>query len=184
MEYANAFPFHQLCFSFEEMKTQKTTNGRLDSLWKTFMKNFITKQGQHDSGYPVYRLILPSLDGRDRYQLKELNLGKMLIKIFGIPEKDAHLLKKQNWNDPTIMNLVAPHAHGNFSNTVQFVLQGRTGVSKSTMTVGEVNVILDELRSGTLEEGKREKLLKELCWNLTPMECKWIVRIILRDMKV
>ena len=69
------------------------------------------------------------------------------------------------------------------------MLDQRVVKNASTLTVGRLNELLDELGTlnglATLQEKKaaRTKVFHELITNTTPEEHEWIVRIILKDIK-
>jgi hypothetical protein len=61
-------------------------------------------------------------------------------------------------------------------------LEGRAS-RKSSITVAQINKFLDEL-SLAPDKGKRGAVLKKMLHETTALMQKWIVRIILKDLKV
>ncbi|KAK4661656.1 DNA ligase (ATP) [Podospora pseudopauciseta] len=146
-----------------------------------------------DDFYPAMRLILPDKD-RDRgvYGLKESGIGKMLVRVMKIGRDSEDGYSLLHWKLPG----------GGGGGNQRFGGKGQTGtagdfagrvlevVGKRAMrgtpggwTIGEVNVLLDRLAGAS---GEREQLpiFEEIYRNCCAEEVMWLVRIILKDMRV
>ena len=135
-----------------------------------------------DDIYPAFRLIVP-LQDRDRamYGLKESKIASILVKVMGIPRiaPDAQSLLK--WKLPSRTS--ANDTSGDFAARCYEVFKIRHRRSEpGNMTISEVNERLDRL---SLENGEgQQKLFLEFYQKMSPIELQWLVRIILRQMKV
>ncbi|XP_019197873.1 PREDICTED: DNA ligase 4 isoform X1 [Ipomoea nil] len=148
------------------------------SKFRKFLDTFCRKP--HDY-FAAMRLILPGLD-RDRgsYGLKEHVLATCIIDALGISRDsdDAHRLL--NWRK------AGPRAGlnaGNFSLVAAEVLQRRQGVSSGGLTIKELNDLLDALAS-SVNRSEKTTVLSDLIRRTNAQEMKWIVMIILKDLKL
>jgi DNA ligase 4 len=129
--------------------------------------------------YPAFRLIMPDKD-RDRamYGLKEKILAKYLVNVMKIDRnsEDAHNLL--DWKRTTTS------AAGDFPGRCFEVLQKRpVRVEVGDMTIGEVNDLLDRLAAAP-KEAKQLPIMAEFYQRMNAEELMWLIRIILRAMKV
>ncbi|KAF2397905.1 DNA ligase [Trichodelitschia bisporula] len=132
--------------------------------------------------YPAFRLIIPEKD-RDRamYGMKEKTIGKLLVRVLGINKtsEDAHAL--MNWRVPG----------GNASKTAgDFALRCYEVISKrpirtqvGSMTIAQVNEMLDRL-SFVSKEDEQYPIFQHFYLAMNPEEMMWLIRIILRQLKV
>lgn len=135
-----------------------------------------------DDIYPAFRLILPDKD-RDRpmYGIKEKVIGKMLVKIMKINKEseDGHNLL--NWKLP---GQSATRMAGDFAGRCYDVLSKRPmRVDPGDMSIEEVNEKLDKL-SAASKEDQQVPILAEFYRRMNSDELMWLIRIILRQMKV
>lgn len=133
--------------------------------------------------YPMMRLILPHLD-RDRqtYALKESKLAKLIIQILAIAKDSADALRMINWRQPQRNAATGKHEGGDFAEAVYNSLKSRCA-PHSTSTVASINAHLDNLNAA--EDGAaRCQILTALVREATAYEMKWIIRIILKDLKI
>jgi DNA ligase 4 len=131
--------------------------------------------------FPSMRLILPEKD-RDRamYGIKERALGKYLVKIMKIDKDSDDARKLQNWKVPG----TSAEGAGDFANRCFQVLQKRPFRTEvGDMTVQDVNDALDELSAAQKEEHQLP-LVTRLYQKMNAEELLWVIRIILRQMKV
>ncbi|KAB8266860.1 DNA ligase 4 [Aspergillus minisclerotigenes] len=136
-----------------------------------------------DDIYPAFRLILPDKD-RDRamYGMKEKAIGKLLIRIMKIDKNSEDALNLLNWKLPgqTTTSSMA----GDFAGRCFGVLSKRPMRTEvGDMTIEEVNEKLDHL-SAASKENQQLPILTEFYRRMNPEELMWLIRIILRQMKV
>ncbi|GAA5828242.1 hypothetical protein JCM11251_002654 [Rhodosporidiobolus azoricus] len=142
--------------------------------------------------YPLVRLLLPERDTRRRtYNLKEAKLAKAIITALDLPPKNDSALKLTNWKTPTKED---PGA-GEFASVAYEVIRTRSTVlsSRDDFTIDDVNSILDDLShtTGIGADGQKlslgaehARLIKACIQKMTAGEMKWMIRIILRDLKI
>ncbi|KAK2066912.1 hypothetical protein P8C59_000690 [Phyllachora maydis] len=130
--------------------------------------------------YPAFRLIIPDQD-RDRgtYGLKELAIGKLLIKLMRIDRASTDAMNLTHWKQPGqgIVGSVA----GDFSGRCYEVLRKRKVQTGPTdMRISEVNALLDQLAAAT-GEAAQLPVLESFNLRMNAKEMMWLVRILLRQ---
>ncbi|KAI2728363.1 hypothetical protein CBS147354_2283 [Penicillium roqueforti] len=136
-----------------------------------------------DDIYPAFRLILPDKD-RDRpmYGIKEKAIGKMLVKIMKINKESEDGYNLMNWKLPG--QGATTRMAGDFAGRCFDVLSKRPmRTEPGDMTIDEVNEKLDKLSAATKED-EQLPILAEFYRRMNPEELLWLIRIILRQMKV
>ncbi|KAL4948821.1 ATP dependent DNA ligase domain-containing protein [Aspergillus filifer] len=136
-----------------------------------------------DDIYPAFRLILPDKD-RDRamYGMKEKVIGKMLVKIMKINKNSEDGLNLLNWKLPG--QSATSSMAGDFAGRCYDVLSKRPMRTEvGNMLIEEVNEKLDQLSTASKEE-QQVPVLAEFYRRMNPEELMWLIRIILRQMKV
>ncbi|THC97927.1 hypothetical protein EYZ11_002564 [Aspergillus tanneri] len=136
-----------------------------------------------DDIYPAFRLILPDKD-RDRamYGIKEKVIGKMLVKIMKIDKNSEDGFNLLNWKLPG--QAAASRMAGDFAGRCFDIISKRPMRTEvGNMTIEEVNERLDKLSVASKEEDQLP-ILTEFYRRMNPEELMWLVRIILRQMKV
>lgn len=136
-----------------------------------------------DDFYPAMRLIVPEKD-RDRamYGLKERGIGKILVKIMKVDKaaEDAQLLL--NWKLPG--NTSASRMAGDFAGRCYEIISKRpVRTSVGSMSIAEVNEYLDKLAVAQKED-QQIPIFEHFYQNMNAEELLWLIRIMLRQMKV
>lgn len=96
------------------------------------------------------------------------------------PNEKERLL---GWRDP---NLQAKHhcTVGDFPSVLLSVIEPRMSSRLSAkLTIGEVNSFLTDLYTSVDAEA-RKGMFRDLIYRASPLEIKWIIKIILKDMKI
>ncbi|KAK9099774.1 hypothetical protein Scep_023204 [Stephania cephalantha] len=170
--------FSVICSLFTWMQRSKST-AKKRSKFRKFLDAFC-KSGDSDC-FSAVRLILPSLD-RDRgtYGLKESVLATCLIDALGVSRESDDALRLVNWRKGGART--GPNV-GNFSLVAAEVLQRRQTLASGGLTIKDVNDSLDRLAAC---ENRTEKtsVLSDLIKKTNAQEMKWIVMIILKDLKL
>lgn len=133
--------------------------------------------------YPALRLILPDKD-RDRgvYGLKENTIGKLLVKLMKIDRHSEDGYALLHWKLPG--NTAAARMAGDFAGRCFEVLGKRAmRAEPGDMSVGEVNVWLDRLAAAS-GEAEQLPIMEEFYRRMSAEEMMWLIRIILKQMKV
>ncbi|KAK8162433.1 DNA ligase 4 [Phyllosticta citrichinensis] len=147
---------------------------RFISKWRTQVGNDI---------YPAFRLIVPEKD-RDRamYGLKEKAIGKLLVRVLRIDKNSEDGFNLLNWKLPGLKATAA--MAGDFAGRCyEVVLKRPIRTKPGDMTIAEVNAKLDKL-SVLSQEDDQLPIFREFYQRMNPEEMMWLIRIILRQMKV
>ncbi|KAL5364118.1 putative DNA ligase [Aspergillus floccosus] len=140
------------------------------------------KEVGHDI-YPAFRLILPDKD-RDRamYGIKEKAIGKLLVKIMKIDKNSEDGFNLLNWKLPG--QSAGSSMAGDFAGRCYDVISKRPMRTEvGNMSIEEVNEKLDRL-SAASKEDEQLPILTDFYRHMNPEELMWLIRIILRQMKV
>ena len=167
-------PFGVICEMLE-----RCSKGPNPTSKKKYLSIFFEHYKENDY-FSVMRLLLPQLDKeRQTYGMKETNLGKYLVEILGISSTSEDAIRMVHWKKPTLQVEVAV---GDFSTCVYMSLKNRC-LSQSQLTINELNELLDELNAAS---DRKDKLLilKKIVRRSTAFDMKWIVRILLKDLKI
>ena len=133
--------------------------------------------------YPALRLILPDKD-RDRgvYGLKENAIGKLLVKIMKIDKNSEDGYNLLHWKLPG--QTTASRLAGDFAGRCYEVISKRPlRTQPGEMTIAEVNEQLDKL-AASVGEAENLKIFGVFYQNMNAEELMWLIRIILKQMKV
>lgn len=136
-----------------------------------------------DDIHPAFRLIIPEKDReRGMYGLKEKTIGKLLIRVMKINKDSEDGFNLLNWKQPgqTAVSRMA----GDFAGRCYEVISKRPiRTEVGDMTIGEVNDLLDKL-SAAPKEDQQTPIFTEFYTRMNADELMWLIRIILRQMKV
>lgn len=182
-------PFADLCSTLERIHKSKDRAEKirhfkefLDS-WRKFHDALHKNEKDvPDSFYPAMRLILPQLE-RERmaYGIKETMLAKLYIELLNLPREGKDALKLLNYRTPSGARSDA----GDFAMIAYFVLKPRC-LQKGSLTIQQVNELLDLVASNN--SGKRKDLVKKSLLQLisqsSALEQKWLIRMIIKDLKL
>ncbi|TAQ90236.1 hypothetical protein B7494_g1438 [Chlorociboria aeruginascens] len=133
--------------------------------------------------YPALRLIIPEKD-RDRamYGLKEKAIGKLIVKLLNLHQGSDDGFNLLNWKLPA--RGPASHSAGDFAGRCYEALSKRPMRQKvGDMRIAEVNELLDNLATSQREE-QQLPIFRIFYERMNAEELMWLIRIILRQMKV
>lgn len=186
---ASHVPFADLCSTLERIQKCKSRPEKtkffkdfLDS-WRKFHDALHQKEKDvTDSFYPAMRLILPQLE-RERmaYGIKETMLAKLYIELLHLPKDGKDAAKLLNYRTPTGSRGDA----GDFAMIVYFVLKPRSP-KQGRLTIEQVNEHLDAIANNNAakNKGQLKKSLLQLITQSTALEQKWLIRMIIKDLKL
>ncbi|KAF9161087.1 DNA ligase (ATP) [Mortierella sp. AD010] len=165
-------PFHELVMLFEDISRKRSEKSQ-------FIRRYFRawREKGYGSMFPVIRLILPQLDReRGRYGLKEQKLADLYIASLNILPGSEPAKKLKSWKDGS------GDSSGDFSLVVRDVVASRSLVTHPQgQTIRDVNALLTELSK---KGSDNVEIFKTLVQTYTPLENKWIVRIISKDLKI
>lgn len=188
LSVAAQVPFLHLCTTLEKIQKAKVRPDKSKILgdfigsWRKFHSALHKNSKTTDSFYPAMRLFVPQFE-RERlaYGIKESMLAKLYIDVLGLPKNGPEANKLLNYRAPTGSQGDA----GDFASVAYFVLKKRC-TSQGTLSVKEVNDFLDSVAINNASKKKDlvKKSLLHLITHSSALEQKWLVRMILKDMKL
>uniref|UniRef100_A0A0E0DI11 DNA ligase n=1 Tax=Oryza meridionalis TaxID=40149 RepID=A0A0E0DI11_9ORYZ len=135
--------------------------------------------GGRDDYFSALRLVLPGLDReRGSYGLKEAALASVLVDALGIAKDSPDAVRLTNWRRGGGFRNA-----GNFALVAAEVLQRRQGMTSGGLTIKEVNDALD-LLAATENRSEKASILSSLIKKTNALEMKWLLMIILKDLKL
>ncbi|CAG0913200.1 unnamed protein product [Notodromas monacha] len=140
-------------------------------------------QQEPPSLYGFLRLLLPKVDNqRGAYGLKERKIGEIIINVLNISKTSADAVNLVHYSIPTTAS-----ARGDFAAVACEFLRNRCPEkSNPSITVQTVNDWLSGIAKANGEndpDGQR-RILKECLRSLTAVQFKWLIRIMVKDMKL
>jgi hypothetical protein len=165
-----------------------------------------------ESLFPLLRLCMPEKDASWELRMKEKTIAMAYANALSLTKGQADYEKLFHYTDPIVVGTTG--GVGDFSVVLQNVLKKRVSVTSRSLTVGQVNQLLDELpgkhksfpvaaasnhdwrksdvsvppkkpkKRSTLAEQRSEWVRKLLDSGLSPLEHKWLVRILLERLQL
>ncbi|GAB4853505.1 hypothetical protein Ancab_017696 [Ancistrocladus abbreviatus] len=168
--------FSDLCSLFDRMQRRKSW-AQKRAKFRKFLDHFC-KPGDY---FGAIRLVLPALDReRGSYGLKEYVLATSLIDALGMARDSEDAVRPVNWRKG---GAKTGNNVGNFALVAGEVLQHRLGMMSGGLTIKALNDLLDCLASSENRAGKTS-VIADLIRETNAQEMKWIVMIILKDLKL
>lgn len=139
------------------------------------------KGSKHADVYYFLRLIVPQIDRqRSTNGMKESNLALIYANVLSLPPSEKDRLK--NYKNPMKQPVGSPT--GDFVGILMHVLANRISDTNSKqISIVDVNSMLDQL-SKCFDNASKENVMHQLINSTSLIEQKWLVRIILKDMKI
>ncbi|XP_076038794.1 DNA ligase 4-like [Oratosquilla oratoria] len=188
---ASRFRWSLLCDVLEKIQAIQKDSKKKKKILFEFVKqyrDFLSEQNaksthSKDTFFPVIRVLLPALDrARGAYGVKEKKLAELYIRILG--------LKKDGNDASKLLNFRAPKTSGtsdsgDFAEVAYFVLRNRCP-SEGKMTLEDVDSHLTSIAENYAmkSHGEVERVLLTMLRGMTALEQKWLIRVLLKDMKL
>jgi len=178
---------------FSDMDAKRVNLDKLELL------RMIRGKKRRGSFYSMLRLIFPDRDGvRPHLGLKERSIARHWGDALGLNRNSSAYHRLQKYTDPTYANIninAKPGEVGDLGIAVYEVLSDRMGSDSSKITIGKLNVLLDELamiyKEGLTKSAAKTKAAQKTTWvsniqklGLSPLEQKWLVKIILHNCNI
>lgn len=168
--------FENLCVLLDNVKEMKGQSEKQKILEKAFRNHRELFRNNPADFFQILRLILPKLDrDRDSYNMKEAKLSRTLIKMLDLPPG----------NDKTVLSksyLMAEYAT-DFGDVVYSVIRKYLSNVKTYLTIEEMNSYLDDLAKKTTD-WEAEKILFKIFKKCSPEHIRWVIRIVLKDLRL
>ncbi|KAH8781273.1 DNA ligase I [Diaporthe sp. PMI_573] len=163
-----------------QVKSKSATAYRDEHLETYFSK---WRQEVGNDIYPVMRLICPHIDNeRTVYGLKEQTIAKRIQKLLGLTDNNSDAKSLINWKNPG--NTAASRMAGDFAGRCFEVMRKRPVKREyGSMRISEVNELLDKL-AAVSKESEQLPILDEFYLHMSALELQWLIRIILKQMRV
>ncbi|EEY65982.1 DNA ligase, putative [Phytophthora infestans T30-4] len=170
--------FTALCSVLKAVEATRKNDSKLDMLFSSSLR---AQVGGGDL-YPLIRLVLPQLDRERTYMLKEKKIAKIYIDVLGLAPISKDAQKLEHFNDPKIVD---SKSVGDFAAVLFDVVlyQSARTKSKTHHTLEDVNTLLDRLVQAD-NNAARKKVFMKLATEYSADEQKWIIRVILKDLKI
>ncbi|KAJ3527652.1 hypothetical protein NMY22_g9703 [Coprinellus aureogranulatus] len=94
--------------------------------------------------------------------------------------RDPDAIRLLNWKRPSERD----KSSGDFPQVLSEVVAKRSSVIEGTLTIDELNEVLDDLSSNGGKQEVQSRVLRKIYNNSTADEQRWIIRIILKDMNI
>ncbi|XP_029633322.1 DNA ligase 4 isoform X1 [Octopus sinensis] len=147
--------------------------------WRQKHKELHKGKKTTDSFYPVMRLLLPHLENeRVAYGIKEHTFAKLLIKVLCLGKNSPDASKLLNFNTKR-------EANNDFASVAYYVLKNRCP-KNGNLSISDVNKCLDDI--AVSNTSKKHDVVHEtmlhLLRNMTAIEQKWLIRMVMKELKV
>ncbi|GLG98951.1 DNA ligase 4 [Gryllus bimaculatus] len=185
---ASKIPFSDLCKLCEKVSCAKKPHKqeilkKYIKYFRDYAEKFASESPQVDTSfYPVMRLLLPQLDReRGPYGVKEHTLAVIYIRILCLPKGEIDAEKLLNYRAPKSSGSQA----GDFADVAYWILK-RKCPDKGNLTVENVNNYLDNIALKNASNDRRgmELELIQMLKDMSAFDQKWLIRILLKDMKL
>ncbi|RSH81465.1 DNA ligase (ATP) [Saitozyma podzolica] len=171
--------FAVLCSMMDRLRSEEA--GKRKDTLQRFFRLWREKVGS--DLYPLIRLLLPDRD-RERpvYNLKEAMLAKCYIEVLGLDKHSEAAQRLIKWKQP--IDGQADAVSGDFARVCYHEIAARSTVEDGQLTIDAVNSLLDQLAAGRLRQADYVPILRKINQQCTPVEQEWIIRIILKDLRI
>ncbi|EDO35746.1 predicted protein [Nematostella vectensis] len=187
---ASQVPFFNFCMAMERIceakgsiEKKRDPLRKLISSWREAHRRIHGSTKTTDSLFPLLRLLLPHLDkDRPAYGMKENIFARYIIDVMSLGKDSSSGRKLLNYRHPSSSK---QDSQGDFASVAYFVLKDRCP-EKGSLNIEEVNKLLDDMANANLEK-KRDNVkmsIQMLLRESSAKEVKWLIRIILKELKM
>ena len=170
--------FIYLCKLFAKLGTLKPKD-KVKCVKKFIEHFFKDAQKEKVTLFQFYRLLFPKLDRlRSTYGIAEVFISKLYINILQLPKTETLMLK--HWKNPNFIPSPAPV--GDYVELLKYIISKRV-TNSSTIKINTINEYLTSL-SKTRDKDQRFSIMSKIIKDCTAEEQKWIISIILKDLKI
>ncbi|XP_046751398.1 DNA ligase 4-like [Diprion similis] len=132
------------------------------------------------SFFPILRLLLPLHDReRGAYGLKQTALAKLYVRVLGLGQTSKDAQELLHYKVP----ISGKQSGGDFAAIAYSILRERVQCQESSMTVEQVNTILDSIAEKNASNISKDGEFQKLIQQLSAVEQKWLIRILLKDLR-
>lgn len=73
---------------------------------------------------------------------------------------------------------------GDISDIIYSIVKKQLSDRKESFTIDRINIFLDDISEASKMNNSKDELFKELFRQISPLELKWLTRIILKDLRL
>ncbi|XP_044765963.1 DNA ligase 4 [Coccinella septempunctata] len=170
--------FQTVCDLLEKVQSASGHKKKLEILKEGFAKfredTGFNIQSNFEKFYQGIRLIVPEMDhGRKTYNMKEHKISRAIIKMLNLGEGND---KKNLLSFSEVLNI-------DFADAVHSIMRKYISKKLTCVTVDELNNDLDLIANRDTDT-KLDELMLKMFRKLNNTESKWIIRIILKKLKL
>ncbi|KAK5642584.1 hypothetical protein RI129_008751 [Pyrocoelia pectoralis] len=183
---ASLIKFSQLCEVFDKtcMLKKQEKSAPLSLFIKEYKDKALNLRKENPNAlisfYPALRLILPQLEReRAAYGLKEFTLAKRIIKILCLPPQGGDAIRLTSFKSSGNTNIK------DFADAAYWILR-KHFLDSSGVSILQVNEYLNSISQLNADNNPRgvDEELHNLFRCTNADEQKWLIRIILKDLKL
>ena len=187
-------PFRTLTKFFEKCLSMRTPQGKADVI-RIFRETHVNREA--DDIFQLYRLLCPDKDShRSSFFLQESFLARRMGQALNLDESSPDMQAVIKWREGLGgkgQGRSIKGAQGNFKSILYEHLlvkhccpESRAKDFDSELTVGKVNAILDEMstKDNDARAATQVRCFGWLITHSTALQFKWIIAILLRDVKI
>ncbi|XP_048509879.1 DNA ligase 4 isoform X2 [Athalia rosae] len=131
--------------------------------------------------FPIMRLLLPQHEReRGPYGLRENMLAKLYIRVLCLGKSSQDTHKLLHYKAPASGKQIG----GDFAEVAYWILRRRLQGQESSMTIQQINAILDNIAIKNANNQSKDVEFQELIQQLNAVEQKWLIRILLKDLRI
>ncbi|XP_046628908.1 DNA ligase 4-like isoform X1 [Neodiprion virginianus] len=187
LTFASKVKFIEFCMILDKIsKAQAATkSSHLECLIKQcreFSEKLKKKDKEADTSFfPILRLLLPQHDReREAYGLKETALAKLYVRVLALGQTSKDAQELLHYKVP----ISGKQSGGDFAEIAYSILCKRVQIQESSMTVEQVNTILDNIAEKNASNSSKDGEFQQLIQQLSAVEQKWLIRILLKDLRI
>ena len=170
--------FYFLCKLFAKLGTLKPKD-KVKCVQKFLEYFFKDASEEKVTLFQFYRLLFPKLDRlRSTYGIAEVFISKLYVDILQLPQKEKLMLK--HWKNPNFIPSPAPV--GDYVGLLKYIISNRVN-NNPTIKINNLNEYLTSL-SRTRDKDERTSIFTKIIKECTAEEQRWIISIILKDLKI
>jgi len=181
--------FKDFCANMAKIEKMRTYDRKMSTLFNEGLKKMMqaeaSKQSVQQSLFPLVRLLIPINDNvRKKYGLKQATVATTYIDALHLNPTSADAQRLKFWKNPSkLSGDLAQKTSGDLGEVLQDVLKTRISVENSTLTISDINSLLDQLAASS-GEAQTALIRRHILNVLSPSEQKWLMRIVFQDMKI
>lgn len=172
-----SMPFRLFVKFLDRLESPDTTPTHRKEIVKEIVSLWRQKCGKNI--FPCFRLLLPESDSARIFRLKEKKLALEILQILHIDRKSEDGQAMLNWKGGYMAGT------GDFPRRCRENILKRHGKKEySNLNLDDINELLDDLVRLHTQKGGQKKVLEMMIKKLNAHEIYWMIKIIIKSMKI